>query len=35
MKYLRILYDWVLGWAEKPSGFKALAEISFAEALFF
>tara|TARA_B100000131_G_scaffold170985_1_gene165183 strand:- start:42 stop:212 length:171 start_codon:yes stop_codon:yes gene_type:complete len=35
MKYLRILYDWVLGWAEKPSGTKAFAEILFAEASFF
>ena len=34
MKYLNILYNWVLGWAEKPSGPKALTEISFAEASF-
>ena len=35
MKYLRILYDWVLCCAEKPLKPKALAEISFAEASFF
>ena len=35
MKYLRKLYDWVLGLAEKPSVPKVLAEISFAEASFF
>ena len=35
MKYIRKLYDWVLGWAEKPAGTKALAKISFAEASFF
>ena len=34
MKYLRKLYDWVLGWAEKPAGPKAFAEISFSEASF-
>ena len=35
MKYLRKLYDWVLGWAKKPATPKALAEISFTEASFF
>ena len=35
MKYLRKLYDWVLGWVEKQLGFKAFAEISFTEASFF
>ena len=35
MKYLRMLYDWILCWAEKPSGTKAFAEILFAEASFF
>ena len=35
MKCLRKLYDWVLGWAEKPAGPKARAESLFAEALFF
>ena len=35
MKYLRMLYDWVLCWAEKLSGLKAFAEILFAEASFF
>ncbi len=35
MKILRIIYDWVLSWADKPSGPKALAGISFMEASFF
>ena len=35
MKYLRKLYDLVLGWAEKQLGLKAFAEISFTEASFF
>lgn len=35
MKYLRMLYYWVLCWAGRPSGPKDLAEISFAEASFF
>ena len=35
MKYLRKSYDWVLGWAEKPAGPKAFAEILFAQASFF
>ena len=35
MIFIRKLYDWVLGWAEKPAGPKALAGISFAEASFF
>ena len=34
MKYLRELCDWVLGWAEKPAGPKAIAEISFSETSF-
>tara|TARA_Y100001936_G_C15458387_1_gene352630 strand:- start:45 stop:212 length:168 start_codon:yes stop_codon:yes gene_type:complete len=34
MKYPRILYHWVLCWAEKPFVPKALAEISFANASF-
>ena len=34
MKYLKILYDWVLGWAEKPAGPKAIAEISCSETSF-
>ena len=33
--WVRRLYDWVLGWAEKPSGPSALAALSFAEASFF
>ena len=35
MTFIRKIYDWVLAWAEKPSGSKALAGISFAEASFF
>ncbi len=35
MNYLRNIYDWVLAWADRPSGPKALAGISFAEASFF
>ncbi|MBT8398518.1 MAG: DedA family protein [Gemmatimonadetes bacterium] len=33
--WVRRLYDWVLGWAETPSGPTALAALSFAEASFF
>ena len=35
MKWLRQLYDWVLHWAETPSGPSALFVLSFAEASFF
>ena len=35
MGFVRKLYDWVLSWADKPSGPKVLAGISFAEASFF
>ena len=35
MKWIRRLYDWVLGWAETPYGLPALAVISFAESSFF
>ncbi|MAQ87710.1 MAG: hypothetical protein CMG23_05925 [Candidatus Marinimicrobia bacterium] len=35
MGFIRKLYDWVLSWANKPSGPKVLAGISFAEASFF
>lgn len=35
MRPLRRLYDWVLGWAERPAGSWALAGISFAESSFF
>ena len=35
MKYIRKIYDWVLSWAYKPSGPKALGAISFCEASFF
>lgn len=35
MKIIRKLYDWVLGWAEKPSGAQALGLMSAAEASFF
>lgn len=31
----RRLYDWVLGWAEKPQGPAALSVMSFAESSFF
>ena len=33
--WLRRLYDWVLGWADRPGGVWALFGISFAEASFF
>lgn len=32
---LRRLYDWVLGWADRPGGAWALFGIAFAEASFF
>lgn len=32
---IRRLYDWVLGWAERPSGPAALAGFAAAEAIFF
>lgn len=32
---LRRLYDWVLGWADRPGGSWALFGIAFAEASFF
>jgi len=35
MNYIRKLYDWVLSWANKPNGVRALGSISFAEASFF
>ncbi len=35
MKFIRTIYDWVLSWADKPSGPKALGLISFCEASFF
>ena len=35
MKFIRKIYDWVLSWAHKPSGPKALGAISFCEASFF
>ena len=35
MSFIRDIYDWVLSWAEKPSGPKALSCISFMEASFF
>ena len=34
MIYLRKLYEWIFGWAKKPSGPKALAKITFAESSF-
>lgn len=35
MKILRKLYDWILTWADKPSGAKILGFMSTAEASFF
>jgi len=35
MKYVRKLYDWVLHWADSPSGPIALFILAFAEASFF
>jgi membrane protein YqaA with SNARE-associated domain len=35
MKLLRRLYDWVLSWADHPSGTWVLAGIAFAESSFF
>lgn len=35
MKYVRKLYDWVLHWADSPSGPVALFILAFAEASFF
>ena len=35
MNSIRKLYDWVLSWANKPSGVRALCGISLAEASFF
>ena len=35
MKFIRNIYNWVLSWADKPSGPKALGIISFSEASFF
>lgn len=32
---IRNMYNWVVGWAEKPQAEKALAGISFAESSFF
>jgi len=32
---IRSLYDWVLGWADRPGGVWALCGISFAESSFF
>ena len=35
MKYIRQLYDWVLSWADKPTGPAALGIMSVAESSFF
>ena len=35
MKFIRSLYDWVINWANKPSGPIALLIISFTESIFF
>jgi len=32
---IRVMYDWVLSWADRPGGVWALAGISFAESSFF
>jgi membrane protein YqaA with SNARE-associated domain len=32
---MRRLYDWVIGWADRPGGERALAGLSFAESSFF
>jgi len=32
---IRRLYDWVVGWAHRPGGERALAGLSFAESSFF
>jgi len=35
MKFIRVIYDWVLSWSEKPSGPTALGVMSMTEASFF
>lgn len=35
MKWIRSLYDWVIGWAQTPYGVIALFLLAFAEASFF
>jgi len=35
VKPVRVLYDWVLSWAETPYGVPALVLLAFAEACFF
>lgn len=35
MKYIRIIYDWVLHWAQTPYGPLALFLLAFAESSFF
>lgn len=34
-RWMRNMYNWVIGWAEKPKAEKALATLSFAESSFF
>lgn len=34
-RWMRSMYNWVIGWSEKPSAEKALAGLSFAESSFF
>lgn len=34
-RWIRRMYRWVVGWAEKPQAEKALAGLSFAESSFF
>ena len=35
MKFIRVIYDWILSWSEKPSGPTALGVMSMTEASFF
>ncbi len=35
MRFIRKLYDWLLGWAEKPQALWALSGIAIIEAIFF
>ena len=35
LNFIKRLYDWVLGWAEKPSAQSALFLLAFAESSFF
>lgn len=35
LRWLKRLYDWVVGWADTPFGSPALAVIAFTESIFF